>query len=403
MANLVFSLSRKQIAGKSEVLCRFYVGKLNQRAKTGVYVQPSVWNAEEGRCNISKRYESPANAAARQAQATLDALSAHIYNRYTCAHTHGETWLQDTIESFYKPQTEVMKPLADYIDDYCAARNVMLQTRKKMHSLRTMLTLYAKEYAPLTTELTKQDLDNFSRFLIDGGRSENTAHGRLRQLRTLLYWIGRPSPNPFDGYKISSDAYGTPIYLTKEERDFVTIYQDLSPQQKVQRDIFIFQCHTGCRVGDLIRLTPANISDGWLVYVPRKTSRAKPTTIEIPLSPVAQQIIERYRGVDEKNRLLPFVSEQAYNRSIHTILRDCACDRSVMVFDPLTRQTSAHPLWEVATSHTARKTFTQILYAATNDKRLVASMTGHSENSQAFNRYSEIDRSIKLAALEKVT
>ena len=400
MANLVFSLSRKQVAGKSEVLCRFYAGRLNQRAKTGVYVLPQVWNTDEGRCNISKRYESPANAEARQAQAELDNIAAHVFNMYTHTRVFEDDWLQRTIATYYKPQ-QSRRPLADYIEEYCTARNVMPQTRKKMYVLRNLLNEYAKHNEALTQQLTRQDLDCFSCWLLSGNRSENTTHSKLRQVRTLLYWVGKPYPNPFDNYKIPADAYGTPIYLTKEERDFVTMYNDLSPQQKVQRDIFIFQCHTGCRVGDLIRLTPANICNGWLVYVPRKTSRAKPFTIEIPLSPVALQIVERYRGIDIHNRLLPFATEQGYNRAIHMILKQCACNRSVMVFDPLTRTTTPRQLWEVATSHTARKTFTQILYAATNDKRLVASLTGHSENSQAFNRYSEITRDIKQAAVEK--
>ena len=70
-----------------------------------------------------------------------------------------------------------------------------------------------------------------------------------------------------------------------------------------------------------------------------------------------------------------------------------------MVFNPKTFETRPVPLCEVATSHTARKTFIQIAYAATGDKRLVASMSGHSENSQAFNRYSEISRDMKQTAL----
>lgn len=49
-----------------------------------------------------------------------------------------------------------------------------------------------------------------------------------------------------------------------------------------------------------------------------------------------------------------------------------------------------------------RKTFTQIAYTATGDKRLVANMTGHSEHSEAFNRYSEVTRDIKAKTLSKL-
>lgn len=102
-----------------------------------------------------------------------------------------------------------------------------------------------------------------------------------------------------------------------------------------------------------------------------------------------------------RGRLLPFACTQTYNKSIHNILRACCCNRVVLVYNPLTRETNPVPLWAAATSHTARKTFAQMLYAATNDKRLVASLTGHSDNSQAFNRYSEVSAEMKQAAIIK--
>lgn len=400
MASIVFSLSRRIVNNRAEVLCRLYHGSLNQRAHTGIYAPVQVWNTKEGRCTISKRFESPLNAEARQVQNELDALAAHIYNTYTSVRVHSATFLKDCIAEYYQPEQNNI-PLADCIESYCTSRNVMPQTRARMFVLRNMLNQYARKHPPLTAALTKQDLDTFFAFLIQGGRSENTARSRLRQLRTLLYFVGKPNPNPFDNYRIPQDAYGTPIYLTKDERDFVAMYSDLTSDQKVQRDIFIFQCLTGCRIDDLLHLTPRNIQGGWLCYTPAKISRANPVAVEIPLTEQALEIVERYKGIDKRGRLLPFISKQGYNKMIHRILKACACNRVVMVYNPLTHETTPTPLWQAATSHTARKTFTQLLYAATGDKRLVATLTGHSENSQAFNRYSEVNRDIKQAAVLK--
>lgn len=397
--NVQYKLLTSRAGEAHEIAVRLYHGRFDQQARTGLYVHPSAWDAAAGRCIISRRFETPQNTQARRVQQALDGLTTYIYNEYTMQHQHLAGWLSETVSRFFNPQ-QADKPLSEYIEAYCNARNVAPATRRKIAVLGRLLREYGKQHKPLTQHLTRQDLDGFAEFLLSTGeRSENTMHCRLRQLRTLLYWVGRPSPNPFDTYTIPQDAYGTPIYLTRDERDYLTLYDDLTEAQKVQRDIFIFQCHVGCRVGDLVRLTPSNVQDGWLVYVPRKTSRANPATVEVPLTQIAESIIERYRGVDTKGRLLPFITEQAYNRAIQTIAKACCLDRPVMVYDPLTQTTQAKPLFEVITSHTARKTFTQILYSATNDKRLVASMTGHSENSQAFNRYSEIDRGMKRNAV----
>lgn len=65
-------------------------------------------------------------------------------------------------------------------------------------------------------------------------------------------------------YGCKEPTYGNPFYLTSEERN-VLYDADLSdnPKLAVIRDIFVFHCYIGCRVGDLYRLTRENIKD-WL-------------------------------------------------------------------------------------------------------------------------------------------
>ena len=63
-----------------------------------------------------------------------------------------------------------------------------------------------------------------------------------------------------------------PFYLTLEERDKV-YYADLSnetPSTQVYRDIFMFHCLIGCRVGDLEKMTRANIVNGAVEYIAEK-------------------------------------------------------------------------------------------------------------------------------------
>lgn len=62
---------------------------------------------------------------------------------------------------------------------------------------------------------------------------------------------------------------------------------------------------------------------------------------------------------------------------------------------PQTREDVARPLYEVASTHTARKTFIGNLYRQVKDPNLIASMSGHSEGSRAFARYRKIDDEMK--------
>ena len=60
------------------------------------------------------------------------------------------------------------------------------------------------------------------------------------------------------------------------------------------------------------------------------------------------------------------------------------------------------PLYEVATSHTARKTFIGNLYRQVPDPNLIASLSGHVEGSRAFNRYRTIDDDMKRRLVEMI-
>ena len=67
----------------------------------------------------------------------------------------------------------------------------------------------------------------------------------------------------------------------------------------------------------------------------------------------------------------------------------------VTILDTHGYNTVQKPLYEVATSHTARKTFIGNLYKQVKDPNLIASMSGHSEGSRAFARYRKIDDEMK--------
>ena len=225
-------------------------------------------------------------------------------------------------------------------------------------------------------------------------RSENSITGYFYRIRTVVKWCikrGLTRNNPFDQYQITQPMYGDPFYLTLEERDRV-YYADLSglgATHPVYRDIFMFQCLIGCRVSDLNRLTKANVVDGCVEYIPQKTKMEHANTVRVPLNQKALDILERYKDLEDA--LLPRFSHFGYNKKIKEILKYVGIDRMVRVLDPKTREDVARPLYEVVTTHTARKTFIGNLYKQVKDPNLIASMSGHSEGSRAFVRYRKID------------
>ena len=229
-------------------------------------------------------------------------------------------------------------------------------------------------------------------------RGKNTIIDSFSRLRTFFIWCynqEKTQNRPFDKFPIEECLYGTPIYITIEERNQI-FNTDLSktPKLAIQRDIFVFQSVIGCRIGDLYKMTKRNVVNGAIEYIQSKTKEDNPRTLRVPLNETAKTILARYKDYDGES-LFPFVAEQHYNKAIKEFFELAGIDRIVTHIDPLTRQQIQSPLYEVATSHTARKTFAGNMYKKVKDPDLVSSMSGHKEGSKAFRRYRDIDEEMK--------
>ena len=237
-------------------------------------------------------------------------------------------------------------------------------------------------------------------------RGNNTLVGHKKRLKAFFSWLNEndySSNHPFERVKCGTEKYGTPYYLTLEERNLIAD-TDLSGNSRLEtlRDIFIFQCLVGCRVSDLITLKSSNIIDGRLEYVARKTKDKKPVTISVPLNTRAAKLVEKYKGVDEEGRLFPFISPQKYNDAIKEVLTTCKVTRMVTILNAATGIEEQRPINEVASSHMGRRSFIGCLYKQVKDPNLIGSMSGHAEGSKAFARYRAIDDETKRSVVKLI-
>lgn len=225
------------------------------------------------------------------------------------------------------------------------------------------------------------------------GRGANVVIKYQKRLKAILNWLnekGYINNHPFEGIKIGCEEYGTPFYITLEERNKIASTPMKTKHLETQRDIFVFQCYVGCRVGDLYSISEQNIENGILEYTPHKT-KGKGEAARVPLLENAITLIEKYRGQDKQGRLFPFISEQKYNDAIKEIFKESGITRNVEVRNALTGETEIKPINEVASSHMARRTFVGNLYFKVQDPSLIGKMSGHVEGSTAFARYRKVE------------
>jgi integrase len=237
-------------------------------------------------------------------------------------------------------------------------------------------------------------------------RGDNTMSGFYSKVKAFYKWCIKEeltTNNPFLKFEIKGENYGTPYYLTIEERNQLYNF-DLShrPQLAIQRDIFIFQCLVGCRVGDLFNMKKSNVNNNVLSYIARKTKDKKPVTVQVPLTSTASEILARYEAMTIDNNLLPFISEQKYNDAIKKAFEKAGINRIVTILNPTTGEQEQRPLNEIASSHLARRTFCGNLYKKVKDPNLIGSMSGHVNGSKAFARYREIDEQDKIDVLKLI-
>lgn len=267
-------------------------------------------------------------------------------------------------------------------------------------------------------------------------RGINTKVNILKKIRAIFNWANgkggskQTDNDPFrNGFHIGSEKYVEhPYFITIEERKRLEDYDfsNYIPKPKndgkrhkeptesdikavrsklsLQRDIFVFQCLIGCRVGDLWKMKKKDIvrkivggkETYFVEYVPRKTQDKKPVTISVSLNNTAMAILARYTENYKDNALFPFYTQQEYNRDIKEMFEAAGLDRMVTTLNTVTDEQEKKPLYQVASSHMARRAFIGNLYKQLKDPNLIAPLSGHVEGSKAFARYRDIDDETKI-------
>ena len=405
MAAVIFTISPKVGAnGMSEIKVRFLARQTDQRAHSGIFVPAHRWDSNSHRVITPRGMVTPETIALQDIQARLDALRAHILAKYMeNPYTILRGWLNNTILDFHNVPTN-LHLISDLVQDYIDEGTLGARTADHYKVLKSTLEEYAKRKYPLYIErFNVEELDRFTKYLEDGTRGQNTINAKLRKLRCIVHRavakkIINEWDNPFHERKIAQDVYGTPIFLTIAEREQIYRFEGLSPTMAIQRDIFIFQCLVGCRVSDLLSFTHDNVHERFLEYVQQKVKKDNPTTVRVPLCDTAMEIINRYADLED-GRLLPFISDVKYNVCIKRIVQQAGVDRLVLVRNSRTGDVERRPIYEVAASHLARRTFMANMYKQTKSERIVSSFTGHVDSSRAFKRYTTVDDEMKIEAI----
>lgn len=140
---------------------------------------------------------------------------------------------------------------------------------------------------------------------------------------------GQLAINPFARYLIKPEQKDKGFF-TKDELNSLVNIELKKAQHELVRDLFVFSAFTGLSYSDVKNLTKDHLKtsfDGhlWIITRRQKTN----TGSSIRLLEVPKQIIEKYKGYNRDNRLLPVPSNSSCDAILKKIGKQCGIDKRI--------------------------------------------------------------------------
>lgn len=230
----------------------------------------------------------------------------------------------------------------------------------------------------------------YNKFLELEGLSLNSRSKDIQIIKTIMREAvdqNLTDNKAFESKKFSVNRKETEsVYLTDDEIKKLFNY-DLSNNKTLERvrDLFVFGCKTGLRYSDYSNIKKEDyIEIEGELYINRKTEKTGESVITPCNDPFVKQIFEKYSS--SPNKLPASISNQKFNDYIKEICKEVGFTETGRDAEKPTRQ-----LWELVTSHTARRSFATNTYISGFPTLDIMKITGH-KTEKAFMRYIKISK-----------
>ena len=228
------------------------------------------------------------------------------------------------------------------------------------------------------------------------GNSKNLFGKRIKNIKTFLnaaYERGDNKHLMYKGFKRLQEDTDT-IYLDEKEID--KMYKlNLTKNKRLERirDLFIVECLTGVRYGDLMKITKENVLKDSIRIKVSKTGQ----TLHTLLLPTTEKILKKYKYN------LPKISNSNYNKYIKEVGEQSSINQ--IVTHESNRRGKAvsfkRKKYQLITTHTARRSFATNMYKRGYSPIVIMSITGHKKES-TFLKYIRItnEESVRMISLD---
>jgi len=249
-------------------------------------------------------------------------------------------------------------------------------TRKNYDNTLIVLQDYCEKYGKkLTLEGINNDFYQDIRryFANDRKITNNTAGKYIKNLKAFMNYCTKKGINTnlaYRGFEILEDPKEI-TYLTNEEIRKIMDAKLDSDILEHSRDLFLLSCFSGLRYSDTQKLTPANITDEYIVFTSVKTKQPQRT----PITPQAREILVKY------NSQLPKIKLHEFNTNIKLIGEKAGITEQVtrIRFIGSERKEDTKPKHEFFSSHLAKRTYVSIFFRSGGRIETIMQTTGNKD------------------------
>ncbi|MDY3338906.1 tyrosine-type recombinase/integrase [Riemerella anatipestifer] len=190
------------------------------------------------------------------------------------------------------------------------------------------------------------------------------------------------------------------IFLSEEEINAIRKYNIPTTKKYLERvrDILLFTCFTGLRHSDVEKLKKADVKNGKLYIITKKTS----DSIVIELNDISKSILEKYENLDG-DKALPVISNQKMNEYLKELGKLAGIDEPInhTYFIGNKRNDESKPKYEYFSSHIGRRTFICLCISKGIPIQVIMKWTGHSDY-QSMKPYIDVVDTTREIQMQKL-
>ena len=424
MATIYLTLSaRSDTNPQKEIRIRFKHGKIDQQAKTNIFIPIEYWddNAQQitipnFRVKNDERKELVKNLTDQSER--LNTITSTIQSTFNKTDKNGiaHDWLRLIIDKINFPEKYVPKMeeqenmmLLQFIGKFIkdapnrkdknTGRPLTYNNIQQYKATEKHLNDFTKDARKKDFEFTEIDqvfYDKFVAFLQEKSFTQNSVGKHIKVLKLVLreaatqgYSIN-PCYNYFRVFTEETDS----IYLDELElRQLKDADFSKSSHLDHVRDWFLLLAWTGCRFSDLDKIRKTDINDGFITFRQQKTN----AKVVIPLHPVVLKILKKYDF-----NLPTEISNQRFNEYIKDACRIAKIKRK----ETMTRTiggklvTEKFEKWEHVSSHTGRRSFCTNMYKRGLPTLMIMSISGH-KTEKSFLKYIKVKQEEHAEMMKK--